>query len=115
MCVVIVLCVLTLTCDVPISDRWTTVFRESLKMYIYIYRLDILFSDVYTCMQTVAPLYPSTYVTTRYMYSVFSCYSDSCLFVPVQLLPAGYDGSLENESYPTSDEEEEPDEDESGE
>ena len=31
-----------------------------------------------------------------------------------QLLPAGYDGSLENESYPTSDEEEEPDEDESG-
>ena len=30
-------------------------------------------------------------------------------------MPTGYDGSLENESYPTSDEEEEPDEDESGE
>ena len=35
--------------------------------------------------------------------------------VCMQLLPTGYDGSLENESYPTSDEEEEPDEDESGE
>ena len=38
-----------------------------------------------------------------------------CLCAIDQLLPAGYDGSLENESYPTSDEEEEPDEDESGE